>query len=214
MPLIHSVGLKHGCQLYVLTLQVASHQIRIPRTGAVSDLLVELRKKVELSRPDAELRVVEVIMSKIFKVRRCQPAQSHSRDGVLRPGDRRVQLDSPGIFFLVSFLRCCFRSQPSFPLVCRSCRRATLWTRSATSTGRSGRRRCPRRSCRQGRRTASCTSTTSGETSSIKTRSGAAQSGRSRVNCANARFGVLLHAAALVVLRHGWLGWLVYVLSL
>jgi hypothetical protein len=35
----------------------------------VSDLLVKLRKKVELSRPDAELRVVKVIMSKIFKVR-------------------------------------------------------------------------------------------------------------------------------------------------
>ncbi|GAQ84171.1 Ubiquitin carboxyl-terminal hydrolase [Klebsormidium nitens] len=48
--------------------EVASHQIRIPRTGTVSDLLVELRKKVELSRPDAELRVVEVIMSKIFKI--------------------------------------------------------------------------------------------------------------------------------------------------
>ncbi|GAQ80905.1 putative ubiquitin carboxyl-terminal hydrolase [Klebsormidium nitens] len=48
--------------------EVASHQIRIPRTGTVSDLLVELRKKVELSRPDAELRVVEVITSKISKV--------------------------------------------------------------------------------------------------------------------------------------------------
>jgi hypothetical protein len=176
-------------------VQVGSHQIRIPRTGTVADLLGELRKRVDLSRPDAELRVVEVIMSKIFKVGQQDPRCCRSRllpdRRTARPctlssrSSRLAQPPVPGLrvpscsAVCMGSLAVCLLAG-SVPLVApfltravpgRSCPRKTLWTRSATSTGRFGRRRCRRRSGKQGRRTACCTSTTSGETSSTRTRS-------------------------------------------
>lgn len=111
-------------------VQVGSHQIRIPRTGTVADLLGELRKRVDLSRPDVELRVVEVIMSKIFKVGQQDPRGCRSR--FLRtagqPAPARSPPDPPGWPSLLSLgsvshlaLPCAWALWPSAssPAVCR-----------------------------------------------------------------------------------------------
>ncbi|KAJ3669935.1 hypothetical protein LUZ60_010259 [Juncus effusus] len=70
IPLPELQGLK--------TLKVAFHQsakdevviysIRLPKNSTVGDVLADLRTKVELSHPNAELRLLEVFYCKIYKV--------------------------------------------------------------------------------------------------------------------------------------------------
>ncbi|KAK1426169.1 hypothetical protein QVD17_14838 [Tagetes erecta] len=44
------------------------HNIRLPKQSTVGDALIALKEKVELSHPDAELRLIEVFVHKIYKV--------------------------------------------------------------------------------------------------------------------------------------------------
>ncbi|XP_042416954.1 ubiquitin C-terminal hydrolase 13-like isoform X4 [Zingiber officinale] len=48
--------------------EVAIHSIRLPKNSTVSDVINNLKSKVELSRPDAELRLLEVFYHKIYKI--------------------------------------------------------------------------------------------------------------------------------------------------
>ncbi|OWM79007.1 hypothetical protein CDL15_Pgr003178 [Punica granatum] len=48
--------------------EVVIHNIRLPKQSTVGDVLDELKKKVELSHPDAELRLLEVFYHKIYKI--------------------------------------------------------------------------------------------------------------------------------------------------
>ncbi|KAJ9540444.1 hypothetical protein OSB04_026950 [Centaurea solstitialis] len=44
------------------------HNIRLPKQSTVGDVLNEIKTKVELSHPDAELRLLEVFYHKIYKI--------------------------------------------------------------------------------------------------------------------------------------------------
>ncbi|KAK7316579.1 hypothetical protein RJT34_00144 [Clitoria ternatea] len=48
--------------------EVVIHTIRLPKQSTVGDVLDDLKTKVELSHPDAELRFLEVFYHKIYKV--------------------------------------------------------------------------------------------------------------------------------------------------
>ncbi|KAL5545633.1 hypothetical protein UlMin_005320 [Ulmus minor] len=48
--------------------EVAIHNIRLPKQSTVGDVIDVLKSKVELSRPDAELRLLEVFYHKIYKI--------------------------------------------------------------------------------------------------------------------------------------------------
>ncbi|KAK4790626.1 hypothetical protein SAY86_017930 [Trapa natans] len=48
--------------------EVVIHNFRLPKESIVRDVLDELKKKVELSHPDAELRLLEVFNHKIYKI--------------------------------------------------------------------------------------------------------------------------------------------------
>ncbi|XP_058743179.1 ubiquitin C-terminal hydrolase 13-like isoform X6 [Vicia villosa] len=48
--------------------EVVIHTIRLPKQSTVGDVLDDIKTKVELSRPDAELRLLEVFYHKIYKV--------------------------------------------------------------------------------------------------------------------------------------------------
>uniref|UniRef100_A0A0V0IYF8 ubiquitinyl hydrolase 1 n=1 Tax=Solanum chacoense TaxID=4108 RepID=A0A0V0IYF8_SOLCH len=48
--------------------EVTIHTIRLPKQSTVYDVLNHLKTKVELSRPDAELRLLEVFYHKIYKI--------------------------------------------------------------------------------------------------------------------------------------------------
>ncbi|KAF3651250.1 Ubiquitin carboxyl-terminal hydrolase 12 [Capsicum annuum] len=48
--------------------EVNIHTIRLPKQSTVDDVLNHLKTKVELSHPDAELRLLEVFYHKIFKI--------------------------------------------------------------------------------------------------------------------------------------------------
>ncbi|KAK4279205.1 hypothetical protein QN277_016942 [Acacia crassicarpa] len=48
--------------------EVVIHTIRLPKQSTVGDVLDHLKTKVELSHPDAELRLLEVFYHKIYKV--------------------------------------------------------------------------------------------------------------------------------------------------
>ncbi|KAL0709113.1 hypothetical protein Bca4012_016091 [Brassica carinata] len=48
--------------------EVVIHNIRLPRQSTVGDVIDELKTKVELSHPDAELRLLEVFYHKIYKI--------------------------------------------------------------------------------------------------------------------------------------------------
>ncbi|CAH8321728.1 unnamed protein product [Eruca vesicaria subsp. sativa] len=48
--------------------EVVIHTIRLPKQSTVGDVINELKKKVELSHPDAELRILEVFYHKIYKI--------------------------------------------------------------------------------------------------------------------------------------------------
>ncbi|KAL9266601.1 Ubiquitin C-terminal hydrolase 13-like protein [Drosera capensis] len=47
---------------------VTIHTVRLPKQSTVGDVLNDLKLKVELSHPDAELRMLEVFYHKIFKI--------------------------------------------------------------------------------------------------------------------------------------------------
>ncbi|KAK4337648.1 hypothetical protein RND71_042135 [Anisodus tanguticus] len=48
--------------------EVTIHTIRLPKQSTVDDVLNNLKTKVELSHPDAELRLLEVFYHKIYKI--------------------------------------------------------------------------------------------------------------------------------------------------
>ncbi|THU74625.1 hypothetical protein C4D60_Mb04t35380 [Musa balbisiana] len=48
--------------------EVAVHSIRLPKNSTVADVINDLKTKVELSLPDAELRLLEVFYHKIYKI--------------------------------------------------------------------------------------------------------------------------------------------------
>ncbi|KAH0927445.1 hypothetical protein HID58_019701 [Brassica napus] len=48
--------------------EVVIHNIRLPKQSNVGDVINELKTKVELSHPDAELRLLEVFFHKIYKI--------------------------------------------------------------------------------------------------------------------------------------------------
>ncbi|KAL9238674.1 hypothetical protein vseg_013065 [Gypsophila vaccaria] len=48
--------------------EVTIHTIRLPKPSTVGDVLNDLKTKVELSHPDAELRLLEVFYHKIYKI--------------------------------------------------------------------------------------------------------------------------------------------------
>ncbi|KAM3288210.1 hypothetical protein P3S67_021640 [Capsicum chacoense] len=48
--------------------EVTIHTIRLPKQSTIGDVLNDLKTKVELSRPDAELRLLEVFYHKIYKI--------------------------------------------------------------------------------------------------------------------------------------------------
>ncbi|XP_074282078.1 ubiquitin C-terminal hydrolase 12 isoform X1 [Silene latifolia] len=48
--------------------EVVIHNVRLPKQSTVGDVINELKTKVELSRPDAELRLLEVFYHKIYKI--------------------------------------------------------------------------------------------------------------------------------------------------
>ncbi|KAK9010463.1 hypothetical protein V6N11_036971 [Hibiscus sabdariffa] len=48
--------------------EVVIHNIRLPKQSTVGDVIDELKKKVELSDPTAELRLLEVFHHKIYKI--------------------------------------------------------------------------------------------------------------------------------------------------
>ncbi|WMV31567.1 hypothetical protein MTR67_024952, partial [Solanum verrucosum] len=48
--------------------EVTIHTIRLPKQSTIADVLNDLKTKVELSRPDAELRLLEVFYHKIYKI--------------------------------------------------------------------------------------------------------------------------------------------------
>ncbi|CAM0905418.1 unnamed protein product [Alopecurus aequalis] len=48
--------------------EVSVHSIRLPKNSTVGDVLNDIKSKVELSHPDAELRLLEVFYHKIYKI--------------------------------------------------------------------------------------------------------------------------------------------------
>lgn len=50
------------------TEEVTVHNVRLPKQSTVGDVLNELKTKVELSNPKAELRILEVFYHKIYKI--------------------------------------------------------------------------------------------------------------------------------------------------
>ncbi|KAK9156956.1 hypothetical protein Scep_003530 [Stephania cephalantha] len=48
--------------------EVVIHSIRLPKQSSVGDVINDLKTKVELSHPDAELRLLEVFYHKIYKI--------------------------------------------------------------------------------------------------------------------------------------------------
>ncbi|XP_024515070.1 ubiquitin carboxyl-terminal hydrolase 12 [Selaginella moellendorffii] len=50
------------------TEEVSVHNVRLPKNSTVGDVINELKGLVELSNPDAELRILEVFYHKIYKI--------------------------------------------------------------------------------------------------------------------------------------------------
>jgi ubiquitin carboxyl-terminal hydrolase 7 len=48
--------------------EVVIHNIRLPKQSTVGDVINELKTKVDLSHPNAELRLLEVFYHKIYKI--------------------------------------------------------------------------------------------------------------------------------------------------
>ncbi|RRT74943.1 hypothetical protein BHE74_00012969 [Ensete ventricosum] len=65
------IGEAKGGGFFFRIVCVAVHCIRLPKNSTVADVINDLRTKVylvELSHPDAELRLLEVFYHKIYKV--------------------------------------------------------------------------------------------------------------------------------------------------
>ncbi|XP_048570622.1 ubiquitin C-terminal hydrolase 12-like isoform X9 [Triticum urartu] len=48
--------------------EVVIHSIRLPKNSTIADVIIDLKTKVDLSSPTAELRVLEVFYHKIYKI--------------------------------------------------------------------------------------------------------------------------------------------------
>ncbi|KAL6654058.1 hypothetical protein ACP70R_007523 [Stipagrostis hirtigluma subsp. patula] len=48
--------------------EVVIHTVRLPKNSTIADVINDLKKKVELSSPNAELRLIEVFCHKIYKI--------------------------------------------------------------------------------------------------------------------------------------------------
>eukprot|EP00252_Welwitschia_mirabilis_P016659 TRINITY_DN3688_c0_g1_i1.p1 TRINITY_DN3688_c0_g1~~TRINITY_DN3688_c0_g1_i1.p1 ORF type:complete len:1121 (+),score=247.00 TRINITY_DN3688_c0_g1_i1:261-3623(+) len=70
IPLVELQGLKSlKVAFYHPTKdEVSVHTVRLPKHSTVADVLEELKTKVELSNPNAELRLLEVFYHKIYKI--------------------------------------------------------------------------------------------------------------------------------------------------
>jgi ubiquitin carboxyl-terminal hydrolase 7 len=70
LPLPELQGLKTLKIAYhnAKTEEVSAHNIRLPKQSTVGDVINELKTKVELSSPNAELRILEVFYHKIYKI--------------------------------------------------------------------------------------------------------------------------------------------------
>ncbi|CAJ1965192.1 unnamed protein product [Sphenostylis stenocarpa] len=68
IPLPELQGLKTLKVAFATKDEVFSHTIRLPKQSTVGDVLDDLKTKVELSDPEAELRLLEVFYHKIYKV--------------------------------------------------------------------------------------------------------------------------------------------------
>ncbi|KAG6434216.1 hypothetical protein SASPL_105839 [Salvia splendens] len=64
--------------------EVVIHTIRLPKQSTVGDVINDLKSKVELSHPDAELRLLEVFYHKIYKI----PQEEKN----LGPNDRLIHV--------------------------------------------------------------------------------------------------------------------------
>ncbi|KAG6437546.1 hypothetical protein SASPL_102465 [Salvia splendens] len=64
--------------------EVVIHTIRLPKQSTVGDVINDLKSKVELSHPDAELRLLEVFYHKIYKI----PEEEKN----LGPNDRLIHV--------------------------------------------------------------------------------------------------------------------------
>ncbi|KAF2296236.1 hypothetical protein GH714_036979 [Hevea brasiliensis] len=61
-------GVDHLSDMLVHYNQVVIHTIRLPKQSTVGDVINDLKTKVELSHPSAELRLLEVFYHKIYKI--------------------------------------------------------------------------------------------------------------------------------------------------
>ncbi|XP_047329701.1 ubiquitin C-terminal hydrolase 12-like isoform X2 [Impatiens glandulifera] len=70
IPLPELQGLKtlKVAFLHATKDEVAIHTIRLPKQSTVEDVINDLKTKVELSHPNAELRLLEVFYHKIYKI--------------------------------------------------------------------------------------------------------------------------------------------------
>ncbi|CAL4892217.1 unnamed protein product [Urochloa decumbens] len=71
LMLVSSSYAHHLLLMYLtrhMTCQVVVHSIRLPKNSTISDVITDLKTKVELSNPDAELRLLEVFYHKIYKI--------------------------------------------------------------------------------------------------------------------------------------------------
>ncbi|KAI4995948.1 hypothetical protein ZWY2020_040450, partial [Hordeum vulgare] len=53
---------------FLKTLKVVIHSIRLSKNSTIADVIIDLKTKVDLSSPTAELRVLEVFYHKIYKI--------------------------------------------------------------------------------------------------------------------------------------------------
>ncbi|XP_022747706.1 ubiquitin carboxyl-terminal hydrolase 12-like isoform X3 [Durio zibethinus] len=70
IPLPELLGLRNlkVAFLHAIKDEVVIHSIRLPKQSTVGDVIDELKTKVELSHPNAELRLLEVFYNKIYKI--------------------------------------------------------------------------------------------------------------------------------------------------
>ncbi|KAL4576836.1 hypothetical protein LXL04_012936 [Taraxacum kok-saghyz] len=62
------VAFHHSTKEEVETVRPIIHNIRLPKQSIVGDVLKKIKTKVDLSHPDAELRLLELFFHKIYKV--------------------------------------------------------------------------------------------------------------------------------------------------
>ncbi|KAH7332209.1 hypothetical protein KP509_20G075300 [Ceratopteris richardii] len=70
------------------TEEVAVHNIRLPKQSTIGDVIHELMKKVELSKPKAELHILETFYHKIYKTLRAEEISDEEEQ--LGPQDQLI----------------------------------------------------------------------------------------------------------------------------